>query len=62
MSMAQSKNALKEPTAYERMVLAGLQGKPQYQGTADPAVIADRRTKNRAARKSRRINRKRSGR
>jgi hypothetical protein len=38
-------------------ILYGLQRKPIYQGTVPPAVTAKRRARNKAARKSRRINR-----
>lgn len=38
-------------------ILVALQGKHIYAGTVDPAVVADRRRKNKAARRSRRINR-----
>lgn len=46
-----------EPGGFARAVLLGLQHKPVYQGTVDPAVVAGRRAKNRAARRARRINR-----
>ena len=46
-----------EPNGYERAILAGLQAKPTYQGTVDPVVVATRRRRNKAARRSRRINR-----
>jgi hypothetical protein len=49
--------AEQEPTTYERAMLNALQFKPTYQGTVDPVTIADRRRRNRAARRSRRINR-----
>lgn len=49
--------AYREPTAFERAVLFGLQRKHVYMGTVPVGVAADRRRKNRAARKSRRINR-----
>lgn len=49
-----------EPSRYSAMILGGLQGKPIYQGTVDPQTVADRRTRNRASRRSRRINRLRS--
>ena len=47
----------REPTRFERAVLLGLQRKHVYQGTVPDGVVADRRRKNRIARKSRRINR-----
>lgn len=47
----------REPTRFERAVLLGLQRKHVYQGTVPDGVVADRRRKNRTARKSRRINR-----
>lgn len=47
----------REVTDYERAILVGLQRKPTYQGTVDPVVVAERRRKNRVARKSRRANR-----
>ncbi|QHB37271.1 hypothetical protein SEA_GUDMIT_42 [Gordonia phage Gudmit] len=50
----------REPTSFEKAVLFGLQSKHVYQGTVPEAVVADRRRKNKAARKSRRINRIRS--
>lgn len=40
------------------MTLAGLQGKPVYQGTVPRAVVDDRRARNRAASVSRRTNRR----
>lgn len=48
-----------EPGAspYAMAILMGLQAKPVYQGTADPVVVAARRRRNKAARRSRRINR-----
>lgn len=46
-----------EPTDYERAILFGLQSKPTYQGTVDPVTVAARRRRNKAARRSRRINR-----
>lgn len=49
---------LRAPTEYERAILAGLQRLPSvYGGTVDPAVVAHRRSRNKAARRSRRINR-----
>jgi hypothetical protein len=48
-----------EPTQFQKLVLAGLQSKPVYEGTVDPAVKAERRRANRVARKSRKINRRR---
>lgn len=47
----------REVTDYERAILAGLQSKQTYQGTVDRVVVAGRRCRNRAARRSRRINR-----
>lgn len=44
-------------TPYAMAILSGLQGKPVYQGTVDPVVVAARRRRNKAARRSRRINR-----
>lgn len=41
-----------------RAMLVGLQRLPIYGGTVDPAVVAERRRRNKAARKSRRINRR----
>ena len=41
----------------QRQILAGLQSKPMYQGTANTQAVARRRAKNRVARRSRRINR-----
>ncbi|MCV7358518.1 hypothetical protein [Mycolicibacterium fluoranthenivorans] len=38
-------------------IFAALQGKHIYAGTVDPAVVAHRRKRNKAARRSRRINR-----
>lgn len=45
-----------EPNDYERAILAGLQLKATYQGTVDPVTVAERRARNKRARKSRRIN------
>lgn len=47
-------------TEYARAILAGLQGKPIYEGTVDPVTVAERRARNKSARRSRRINRKAS--
>jgi hypothetical protein len=55
----------KQPSAYSVMILLGLGAKTGnrqypghvYEGTADPARVAQRRAKNRVARKSRRVNR-----
>ena len=47
----------RQVTAFERSILVGLQHKPVYQGTVDPVVVQQRRTRNRAGRRSRRINR-----
>lgn len=50
-----------EPTDYARAVLVGLQSQAHiYAGTVPPEVIAERRRRNRQARKSRRINRRRA--
>jgi hypothetical protein len=50
---------MREPTAYERETLFGLQLKSQiYGGTVDPVTVAHRRARNKAARKSRRHNRR----
>lgn len=52
-----------EPASpYQRAILHGLQSKPVYQGTASRHAVAKRRAKNKASRRSRRINRVRSGR
>jgi hypothetical protein len=51
-----------QPSNWELAILHGLQSKSLYQGTTDPAVIAERRRANRVARKQRRVNRKRSSR
>lgn len=46
------------PKSYATMILRGLQRLPHiYSGSVDNTVVQERRTKNRAARKSRRINR-----
>ena len=50
------------PTDFERSILAGLQAKHVYMGTVPDDVVADRRRRNRGARRSRRINRIRSSR
>lgn len=49
----------REPTRFEKAVLRGLQFKHVYGGTVPPAVVAERRARNRMARRSRRINRQR---
>lgn len=47
-----------EPTDYARSVFQGLQLQSHiYGGTVPPEVVADRRRRNRVARRSRRINR-----
>lgn len=47
-------------TVYALSIMLGLRNKLVYARTVKPAVIAERRRKNRVARKSRRINRLRS--
>lgn len=43
------------PGQLEEMILAGLQHQPHvYQGTVDPVTVAERRARNKRARKSRR--------
>lgn len=46
-------------TPYARAILYGLQSKHVYQGTVDPDEVQRRRVKNRAARKARKITRRR---
>ncbi|HEY2086398.1 MAG TPA: hypothetical protein VGH54_10300 [Mycobacterium sp.] len=46
-----------KPNAWQHMTLGALQNRMIYGGTVPAAVKADRRIKNRVARKSRRINR-----
>lgn len=48
--------SIAEPTSYERAILFGLQFKPMYAGTIDPVTVAERRAKNRNARRARRGN------
>lgn len=48
----------REPTPYERSLLYAMGEKPMYGGTVDPVVVDERRRRNRAARKARRINRR----
>jgi hypothetical protein len=45
------------PETFREYVLAGLQRKPQYEGTAPDAVVAGRRAANKRARVARRANR-----
>lgn len=45
------------PTGYQLMILGALQRKQTYSGTVDPVTVAERRIRNRVARKTRRINR-----
>ncbi|MEU7814065.1 hypothetical protein [Pseudonocardia sp. NPDC049154] len=48
-----------EPTSFSFTILRALNLKgPMYAGTADPGRVAQRRAKNRVARRSRRINRR----
>ncbi|SKP53931.1 hypothetical protein [Mycobacteroides abscessus] len=47
----------REPSAFSFLVLGALQKRPMYEGTVPAAVVADRRRRNRVARRSRRINR-----
>lgn len=47
-----------DPGDYSRGILVGLQSKPMYGGTVEDSTIAKRRTKNKAARKARRITRR----
>ncbi|QDK01144.1 hypothetical protein I5J50_gp40 [Mycobacterium phage Purky] len=46
-----------ESTIYSLAILKGLQDKPTYAGTVPAAVVAERRRRNKVARRSRRINR-----
>ncbi|QDB74280.1 hypothetical protein I5J44_gp33 [Mycobacterium phage Phineas] len=46
-----------ESTLYSLAILKGLQDKPIYYGSADAAAVAERRRRNKVARRSRRINR-----
>lgn len=59
---ADTTDTYREPTEFEKAVLHGLQFKHVYQGTVPEEVVADRRRRNRMARKSRRINRTRGAR
>lgn len=52
---------LSEINPYELMILRALQNRPLYQGTVDPVTVQERRVKNRAARKARRVMRLRRG-
>lgn len=47
-----------EPTAYALAILMALQSKPVYRGTVPAATAAKRRAKNKVARKSRVVNRR----
>lgn len=62
MKTTSSTSTPKPPSRYSLAILNGLQGTPIYGGTVDPAEIKRRRAANRVARKSRRVNRKRSAR
>ncbi|AKF14395.1 hypothetical protein SEA_PHAYONCE_35 [Mycobacterium phage Phayonce] len=46
-----------ESPLYSLAILKELQDKPVYAGTVAPAVVAERRRRNKVARRSRRINR-----
>lgn len=48
-----------EPGSWEWSILHGLQSKEVYMGTVDPVTISERRARNKVARRSRRINRRR---
>lgn len=49
----------REPTSFEKAILLGLQGKRHvYAGTVPEGEVAVRRRRNRVARRSRRINRR----
>lgn len=48
-----------QPSPFSRAILQGLQGKHVYGGTVPAATTAKRRAANKAARASRRINRRR---
>lgn len=50
------------PSAFGLSILRGMQGKAMYGGTVPADVVAGRREKNKAARKSRRANRARNSR
>jgi hypothetical protein len=56
------KHSLTPPDSYELAILSGLQHKPMYAGTVAYAEIEHRRTRNRAARRARRLNRAAAGR
>ncbi|GLZ34855.1 hypothetical protein Lesp02_70420 [Lentzea sp. NBRC 105346] len=70
MQTSTSRPTSGEPSSYSLAILLGLGAKNAdplrpghvYEGTADPARVAKRRAKNRVARASRRINRKRAAR
>lgn len=47
----------RDVTDFERAILHGLQFKQTYQGTVDAVTVAERRRRNKTARRSRRINR-----
>ncbi|GAA2068756.1 hypothetical protein [Williamsia deligens] len=49
----------REPSSYETAILGGFTGKHVYGFTVPDAVVAQRRAKNRMARRSRQINRRR---
>ena len=53
-----AERAEKAPTGMQLAILRGLQGKHVYGGTVPPGVKAQRRKANRAASRSRRINRR----
>jgi len=42
---------------FQTAILRGLQAKPVYQGTVPFSTVQDRRAKNKAARRARRVNR-----
>lgn len=46
------------PEKYQRIILAGLQGRQLYEGTVPAATVAKRRAANRAARRARATHRR----
>lgn len=52
------KHAITPPDSYELLILSGLQRKPMYAGTVTYAEVERRRRRNKAARRSRGINRR----
>ena len=55
---AVAQNEYEKPHTFSLALLGALQAKPLYYGTADPAKVAKRRAKNKAAKQARKRTRR----